>query len=206
MKQYLLPFLVGVGVVAIMIAMFLIGDGRGYQRMADELDRYKNNVETLMGDVEHYKIQDSLNVARVQDLELTLDEFKRFRAEDAVLIKQLKSKNRDLQSVVTTQQQTMLDLQAIPRDTVIIRDSVKIGALALHCGDQWYDFDGVLTDKDFSGKVIMRDSLLVAETVKYKRFLGFLWKTRKVQNRMLDVISKNPHTVIQDCELVTIEK
>lgn len=206
MKQYSLPILIGAGIVAMMIAMFLIGDGRGYRRMAGELEKYQNNIETLMGDVEHYKIQDSLNVARVQSLELTLDEFKRFRAEDAALIKQLKNKNRDLQSVVTTQQQTMLDLQAVPRDTVIIRDSVKIGALALHCGDQWYDFDGILTDKDFTGNVIMRDSLLVAETVRYKRFLGFLWKTHKVQNRMLDVISKNPHTVIQDCELVTIEE
>lgn len=36
MNQYLAPFLVGVGVVAIMIAMFLIGDGRGYQRGYDE--------------------------------------------------------------------------------------------------------------------------------------------------------------------------
>lgn len=196
---------------ALAIVLIILVAGNVYQfdragKLADERDRYKNNTETLMGDVEHYRIQDSLNVARVESLELNLREFQKYRAEDAALIKQLKTKNRDLESVVTTQAQSIYELKSTPKDTVIIRDSVKIGAKMLHCGDEWYDFDGLLTDKEFTGNVITRDSLLLAETVKYKRFLGFLWKTKKIDNRMMDVISKNPHVTIQDVELITVEE
>ena len=197
--------------LAIIFVLALLVAGNVFQfnrtkKLADERDRYKNNTEVLMGDVEQYKVRDSLNVARVQSLELTLDEFKRYRAEDAALIKQLKTKNRDLQSVVTSQSQSLYELSAIPKDTVIVRDSVMIDALLLHCGDEWFDFDGLLANGKLEGNMITRDSLLLAETVKYKRFLGFLWKTNKIQNRMMDVISKNPHTVIQNIELITIEE
>jgi len=197
--------------LAIIFVLALLVAGNVFQfnktkKLADERDRYKNNTEVLMGDVEQYKVRDSLNVARVQSLELTFDEFKRFRAEDAALIKQLKTKNRDLQSVVTSQSQSLYELSAIPKDTVIVHDSVRIDALLLHCGDEWFDFDGILSNGKLEGNMITRDSLLLAETVKYKRFLGFLWRTNKIQNRMMDVISKNPHTVIQNVELITIEE
>lgn len=176
------------------------------ERLSAERDRYARNTDALMMDIETYKINDSLNAAKTQALELTINEYKKYRAEDVALIKKLKTANRELSSVLTSQTQTLIELGSAPKDTVIIRDSVKIGAKLLHCGDAWYDFDGLLTEKEFTGNVIVRDSLLVAETVKYKRFLGFLWKTKQVKNREVDVLSKNPHTVIKDCEIITIEK
>lgn len=200
--QYLLAFIF---VLAILVAGNVFQFNRT-KKLADERDRYKNNTEVLMSDVERYKVRDSLNVARTESLELTIKEFQKYRAEDAALIKQLKTKNRDLQSVVASQSQSIYELSAIPKDTVIIRDSVMIDALLLHCGDEWFDFDGILSNGKLEGNMITRDSLLLAETVKYKRFLGFLWRTNKIQNRMMDVISKNPHTVIQNVELITIEE
>lgn len=197
--------------LAIIFVLALLVAGNVFQfnrtkKLTDERDRYKNNTEVLMGDVERYKVRDSLNVARTESLELTIKEFQKYRAEDAALIKQLKTKNRDLQSVVTSQSQSLYELSAIPKDTVIVRDSVMIDALLLHCGDDWFDFDGILSNGKLEGNMLTRDSLLLAETVKYKRFLGFLWKTKRIQDRMIDVISKNPHTVIQDVELITIEE
>ena len=197
--------------LAIIFVLVLLVAGNVFQfnrtkKLTDERDRYKNNTEVLMGDVERYKVRDSLNVARTESLELTIKEFQKYRAEDAALIKQLKTKNRDLQSVVTSQSQSLYELSAIPKDTVIVRDSVMIDALLLHCGDDWFDFDGILSNGKLEGNMLTRDSLLLAETVKYKRFLGFLWKTKRIQDRMIDVISKNPHTVIQDVELITIEE
>lgn len=192
-------------VLAVLVAGNVILFKRS-ERIAAERDRYARNTDALMTDIETYKVNDSLNAAKCQALELTVKEFQKYRAEDAALIKQLKTKNRDLEAVMTSQTQTILDLKAMPKDTVIIRDSVKVSVKVLHCGDEWYDFDGLLTEKEFTGNVIMRDSLLVAETVKYKRFLGFLWRTKQIKDREMDVISKNPHTVIQDCEIITIEK
>ena len=193
-------------VVIIAAAITVVWADRTINRLTAERDKYQNNTETLLSDVETYRVRDSLKAARVQSLELTVKEFERFRADDAALIKQLKARNRDLAAVNKTQSQSIIELQAAPRDTFIVRDSIPIPAVAVHCGDAWFDFSGLLTQDNFSGTLHNRDSLIVAETVKYKRFLGFLWKTNKVKDRQLDVVSLNPHTQIVGVEYIFIEK
>ena len=195
-----------VAVAILAAALAVIWADKKIGRLTAQRDKYRNNTETLLADMEMYRVRDSLHAARVQSLELTIKEYERFRADDAALIKQLKQRNRDLTAVNKTQSQTIIDLRAVPRDTVVVRDSVRVPAVAVHCGDAWFDFDGILTPDQFTGKLTNRDSLLLAETVKYKRFLGFLWKTRSVQDRQLDVVSKNPHTEIMGIEHVVIEK
>lgn len=202
MKKYLI-----IAAVAIVAGLAVVMAGQKIKRLRAERDRYAGNTTALLSDVEHYKVRDSLNAARVQSLELTVKEFERFQADDAALIKDLKQRNRDLSAVNKTQSQTIIDLRAVPRDTVVlVRDSIRIPAVSVHCGDAWYDFDGILTADQFTGKLTNRDSLLLAETVKYKRFFGFLWKTRRVQERQLNIVSKNPHTEIMGIEHVVIER
>lgn len=175
-------------------------------RTRRERDRYRNNTDALLEDVERYRVLDSLSGARVESLELTVKEFERYRAEDARLIKALKAKNRDLAAIASTQTQTNIALQTITRDTVIIRDSVEIKAKTVYCGDPWYDFRGMLAGEEFTGELVCRDSLLVAETVRRGRFLGFLWKTKRIRDRRLDVVSRNPHTEIRSVEHIVVEK
>lgn len=199
------PLIAVACILAAAIAFILLN--QRIARLTDERDRYKGNTTALLSDVEHYRVRDSLNAARVESLQLTIKEFERFRADDAVLIRELKAKNRDLSAVNKTQSETIIGLRAIPRDTVVVvRDSIVTPAVAVHCGDPWFDFDGILTADEFTGTLRNRDSLLLAETVKYRRFLGFLWKTRRVQDRQLDVVSRNPHTQILGVEHVVIEK
>ena len=196
-----------VAVAILAAALAVIWADKKIGRLTAHRDKYRNNTETLLADMEMYRVRDSLHAARVQSLELTVKEFERFRADDAALIKQLKQRNRDLSAVNKTQSQTIIDLRAVPRDTVVlVRDSIITPAVAVHCGDAWFDFDGILTADQFTGTLTNRDSLLLAETVKYKRFLGFLWKTRNIEDRQLDVVSKNPHTEIMGIEHVVIEK
>ncbi|MBR2392878.1 MAG: hypothetical protein IKL37_00250 [Alphaproteobacteria bacterium] len=196
---------IGVAVLLAAILLFCAGQQRRIKQLAAERDRYAGNTAALLSDVERYRVRDSLNAARVQSLELTVKEYERFRADDAELIRSLKQRNRDLAAVNKTQSQTIIDLRAVPRDTVVlVRDSIITPAVAVHCGDAWYNFDGILTKDQFTGKLTNRDSLLLAETVKYKRFL--FWKTRKIKDRELNVVSRNPHTEILGVEHVVIER
>lgn len=197
--------IVAVVILAAAIAVILVD--RKIDRLTAERDRYKGNTETLLSDVETYRVRDSLNAARVQSLELTVKDYERFRSEDAMLIKSLQRKNRDLASVNKTQSETIISLQSVPKDTVVItKDSLIVPAVRIHSGDAWYDFDGLLTKEEFAGTLRNRDSLVVAETVKYKRFLGFLWKTKQIKDRQVDVVSKNPHTEILGVEHIIISK
>ena len=200
MKKYLI-----LAAVAIVAALAVIWADRKIEQLTAERDRYAGNTTALLSDIERYRVRDSLNAARVQSLELTVKEFERFRADDAALIKQLKQRNRDLAAVNKTQSQTIIDLRAVPRDTVVmVRDSIITPAVAVHCGDAWYNFDGILTKDEFTGKMEHRDSLLLVESVRYKRFLW--WKTKRIKDRQLDCVSKSPHNSIIGLEYVVIEK
>lgn len=173
-----------------------------------ERDKYRSNTETLLQDVRTYQTKDSLNAAKVGNLELKLSEYKKYRADDAALIKSLQTKNRDLQRVTTAQMETINELRANVRDSIVYLpgDTVTTVLRCIKYADKWVDFDGCIINNTFSGKIITRDSLLIAETVQYKRWLGFLWKTKKIKNREIDVVSKNPATRILGVEFVTIEK
>lgn len=199
MKKWLI-----VGAIFAALLVFAGFQQNAIDNLKQERNRYERNTESLLLDVAQYKTRDSLNAAKVGALELTIQEYERFRAADAKLIKTLQTKNRDLTAITATQSQTIMELSAVPRDTVIIRDSVAMPAVAVHTGDAWYDFSGLLTKDEFTGKMEHRDTLLLVETVQYKRCLFF--KTKKVKNRQLDVVSKSPHNIIVGLEHIIIEK
>lgn len=166
-------------------------------------ERNRANVEVLMGEVQRYKTSDSLNAASVSALQISLSDYKRWRAEDLATIKSLQSRNKDLASVVKDQSEQIYHLKSAVHDTtVIVRDSIVIPAQAVRCGDDWYDFGGILAEGEFSGTMSTRDDILVAEFITYKRFLGFLWKTKKIKDRKIEVVSRNPHSKITDVEFV----
>lgn len=178
------------------------------EKLTDERNRYRGNTETLLQDVETYKTKDSLNAAKVGVLELKLSEFEKYRASDAELIKTLQTKNRELEAVTTAQMETINELRANVRDSIVYLpgDTVTTVLRCIEYSDKWVDFDGCIINNTFSGKIITRDSLLITETVQYKRFLNFLWKTKRIKNREFDIVSKNPHTKITGFEVITIEK
>lgn len=173
-----------------------------------ERDKYRSNTETLLQDVRTYQTKDSLNAAKVGNLELKLSEYKKYRADDAALIKSLQTKNRDLQRVTTAQMKTINELRANVRDSIVYLpgDTVTTVLRCIEYSDKWVDLDGCIINNTFSGKIITRDSLLITESVQYKRWLGFLWKTKRIKNREFDIVSKNPNSKITGFEVITIEK
>lgn len=179
------------------------------KRLTEERDKYRSNTEILLQDVKTYQTKDSLNAIKVGNLELSLAEYKKYRADDLALIKTLQAKNRDLERVTTTQMETINELRAIVRDSVVYLpgDTVTTVLRCVDIVEPWFELHGCATpDGQFTGTHINRDSLLIVETVQYKRFWGFLWKTKKIKNREIDVVSKNPATKILGVEFVTIEK
>ena len=178
------------------------------KRLTEERDKYRSNTEILLQDVKTYQTKDSLNAIKVGNLELSLAEYKKYRADDLALIKSLQTKNRDLQRVTTAQMETINELRANVRDSIVYLpgDTVTTVLRCIEYSDKWVDFDGCIINNMFSGKIITRDSLLITESVQYKRFLNFLWKTKRIKNREFDIVSKNPYTKITGFEVITIEK
>lgn len=204
MKKYLIL----AAIILAVVAAFWVQHVK-IKRLTEGRDRYRSNTEILLQDVKTYQTKDSLNAIKVGNLELTLAEYEKYRADDLALIKTLQAKNRDLERITTTQMETINELRATVRDSVVYLpgDTVMTVLRCVDIVEPWFELHGCATpDGQFTGTHINRDSLLIVETVQYKRFWGFLWKTKKIKNREIDVVSKNPATKILGVEFVTIEK
>lgn len=206
MKNYLIIAAIALAVAA--IATIWVQRSR-INELTGERDKYRTNTETLLQDVSRYQTKDSLNAAKVGVLELKLSEFERYRASDAELIKTLQTKNRELEAVTTAQMETISQLRGTVRDSIVYLpgDTTTTVLKCVDISDPWFSLNGCTTpDGTFSGTFVNRDSILIVATVQYKRFLNFLWKTNKVKNREIDIISRNPHTKIMGVEYIEIEK
>lgn len=182
----------------------------GVAELRTRLYTSQQTVQALMVDVERYRTSDSLNAAKASVLSLRLSEMERYRAADMKLIESLKVKKKELEQVTSVQLQTIAALKGQVRDSVVIVhntvslvDSVQV----LDVSDEWIDLHGVIyQDGSFDGTLEVRDSLLVVETVQRARFLGFLWRTKRVKSREVDVVSKSPYTAIMGVESTIIEQ
>lgn len=205
MKKYLIIAAIALAVSA--VVTIWVQRSR-INTLTGERDKYRTNTETLLQEVSRYQTKDSLNAAKVGVLELKLSEFEKYRASDAELIKTLQTKNRELERVTTTQMETINELRATVRDSIVYLpgDTVTTVLRCIEYSDKWVDLDGCIINNMFSGKIITRDSLLITESVQYKRFLNFLWKTKRIKNREFDIVSKNPYTKITGFEVITIGK
>jgi hypothetical protein len=206
MKKYLIIAAIALAVAA--VVTIWVQRSR-INQLTGERDKYRTNTETLLQDVSRYQTKDSLNAAKVGVLELKLSEFEKYRASDAELIKTLQTKNRELEAVTTAQMETITKLRGTVRDSIVYLpgDTTTIVLKCVDISDPWFSLNGCTTpDGTFSGTFVNRDSILIVATVQYKRFLNFLWKTNKVKNREIDIISRNPHTKIMGVEYIEIEK
>ena len=195
--------LIAAAIFAACMLVTVVLQDRKIASLTAERDKYKENTETLLAETQSYRVRDSLNAARVGVLELTMKELQQFRADDATLVKDLTAKNRELEQLSKAQSETIEKLRCVPRDTLLLIDSIYISAKAVHCEDAWYTFDGLLTEDEFTGTMKSWDEILLTETVRYKRFL--FWKTRRVKDREFEAVSRNPHTTIKGLEHIIID-
>lgn len=174
--------------------------------LTGERDRYRSNTNALLGEVERYRTSDSLNAVKAEVLSLKLSELERYRAEDMKTIESLKIRKRDLEQVTTMQMQTIAELRGTVADTVVMIQEVRDTVEVLHVSDEWIDLHGIINRGVFDGTLEVRDSLLIAETVERARFLGFLWRTKRIKSRQIDVTNKNPYATIVGVESIIIEQ
>lgn len=182
--------------------------------LVEENTRLQNNQSILLSEnnaliaeSQKYKTSDSLNVIKVNELRLTLEEYKKYRSDDLALINKLNIDKREMQKVIDLQAKTINDLAAPLRDTVIIYKGSETEVKAFSYRSQWTDVEGLINLQSDSVNLSVknRESLVIVESVKYKRFLGFLWRTKKIKSRSVDIVSRNPNTEIIDADYESIE-
>lgn len=212
MKKIIIKF-----IIAASMALALALAFHKMYKLREENIRLLSNQEilltqklTTMAESQAYKVSDSLNAAKVSGLQFTLKEYKRYRAQDLQIIEQLKVKKSDLQKVINSQTETINSLSAKLNDSIRI-DIAANTVDTLKCfgyKSKWTDVSGCIDLKhdSINLQIKNRESLKMVETVVYKRFLGFLWKTSKIKDRQVDVVSENPNTRITNLDYISIKQ
>lgn len=191
--------------VVVLVAYFL---NVRVSQLKHDRDTYKRNNAVLLNDVKYYRVLDSLNAARVGVLELSIQDYERFMKEDADLISKLKRKNEELQNFSKIQAETIIKIRAQVKDSLIYipGDTAYQLIPCVSFRDSWTNIEACVYNDTLIGDIQIRDSLILYETIIYKRLLGFLWKTKKIKERSFNIVSKNPYTEIKGVEVVSIRK
>lgn len=191
--------------VVVLVAYFL---NVRVSQLKHDRDTYKRNNAVLLNDVKYYRALDSLNAAKVGVLELSIQDYERFMKEDADLINKLKRKNEELQNFSKIQAETIIKIRAQVKDSLIYipGDTAYQLIPCVSFRDSWTNIEACVYNDTLIGDIQIRDSLILYETIIYKRFLSFLWKTKKIKERSFNIVSKNPYTEIKGVEVVSIRK
>ena len=191
--------------VVVLVAYFL---NVRVSQLKHDRDTYKRNNAVLLNDVKYYRALDSLNAAKVGVLELSIQDYERFMKEDADLINKLKRKNEELQNFSKIQAETIIKIRAQVKDSLIYipGDTAYQSIPCVSFRDSWTNIEACVYNDTLIGDIQIRDSLILYVTIIYKRFLGVLWKTKKIKERSFNIVSKNPYTEIKGVEVVSIRK
>lgn len=191
------------------IIVLLIALGLSVRQLCfykNETKIQESNISALIQSVEQYRVQDSLQAASVSELQLTLNQYKQYRQEDAEIINSLKVDNKRLNSIITTQTESYYTGIAALRDSIrmikdesgeVIEQPVKVAEIE----NKWHYLKVVLSDS-LEYELKTNESLIVVNHIVPKRFLWiFKFGVKEIKT---DVVSKNPNTKKISVETINI--
>lgn len=192
MRTFILFVLLAIAIVALLQV----------DKLRKENNLLKTNQEILLSDIERYKIAGSINVARIGELNLSLSEYKKYRAEDAELIKKLKADK--LAAVSNVKIETKIEQVPVTiHDTIYKQAQLK----AFDYKSKWTDVSGIIMPDSVLLDIANREELIITESFQKKKFWFiklpawlFGYKSKKI-----DIISKNPNTEVVGAEFITIK-
>ena len=172
-----------------------------FSHLKNENKRLKANQETLLDSVKSFKVSDSLKAITVGNLELSLKQFKKYHADDAIIIKQLKGQKPEV--IIKPSIQTEYKVRTELKDSIIYKDTLK----TILYKSKWNYISGFVDKDTINLNIINYDELLITESLQKKKFLFFRLPISifGYKRKVLNVISKNPNTKIISAEYITIK-
>ena len=175
-------------------------------KLKSENEILQTNVGTLLTGAEQYKVKDSLQVATIANLELSISEYRRYKAEDKKLLESLKIDNNRLKGIIKTQTESFYEQTTLLRDSVkmlLSPDSVEapVNIKTARFADQWHSLNVTIQGDSLNYILRTKESLLITNHVVPKRFLFFKFGCREVRT---EVVSKNPYVGDIQVESITI--
>lgn len=176
---------------------------RSRQRLIEEKDSYKSNTEALMSEVRRIQADSSTMALDIKTLTMSLDEYKRFRAEDEEKIKKLGIRIKDLEATAKHNVEVDAPIDAKIKDSVMIRDTVPVFLKAVKMDTPYLKINGIIENDRLTGKINLPVTLNQAFWIEYKhKFLWWRWKVKAIHQT---ISSDNPYVEIKYSEYIKIK-
>lgn len=176
---------------------------RSRQRLIEERDSYKSNTEALMSEVRRIQADSSTMALDIKTLTMSLDEYKRFRAEDEEKIKKLGIRIKDLEAAAKHNVEVDAPIDAEIKDSVMIRDTVQVFLKAVRMDTPYLKINGIIENDRLTGKINLPVTLNQAFWIEYKhKFLWWRWKVKAIHQT---ISSDNPYVEIKYSEYIKIK-
>ena len=175
-------------------------------KLKSENEILQTNVGTLLTGAEQYKVNDSLKAATIANLELSISEYRRYKAEDRKLLESLRIDNKRLKGIIKTQTESYYEQTTLLRDSVkmlLTPDSIEVPVKmkVASFSDTWHSLNIKIQGDSLNYRLKTKESLLITNHVVPKRFLFFKFGCREVRT---EVVSKNPYVEDIQVESITI--
>lgn len=175
---------------------------RNTVRLKAERDRYQSNSTALLSEVRRIRVDSATMALDTRTLQLTLDEYRRFREEDAATIRRLGVKVKNLEAAARHEMEVAGPIDAAVRDTVVIRDTVPLLRQKVEMITPHIHLTGLIEEGRLKGEIRVPVTFRQAVWVEYKGW--WFWKRVKAVHQTIS--SDNPYAEISYSEYIKIKK
>lgn len=195
MNKYLIA-IIGILIAAVTILWTRL------DKVKAERNRLEINQTVIVGDLEHYKIRDSLNAISIQALNLSKDEISEYCEELTELLNEMSVKVKRMESATTTATTTKIKTEPMPiiksePDSLLVKPEIY----AFEWEDRWSVVTGEIEDDMISLEVYTRDTLQQVIHRVPKKFWFIKYGTKAIRQ---EVVSLNPHSEIVYSEFIRL--
>lgn len=172
--------------------------------MKEERDTYRGNTEALLADATQVRVDSSMMASTIRVLSLSLEEYKKYRAEDAGVIRRLGIRVRDLEAAAKHEVEINAPLDAQVKDSTVVRDTVRVAVKAVRMQTPYIRMDAIIEEGRLTGEIRLPVTLRQAFWIEYKhRFLWWRWKVKAIRQT---ITSDNPYVEIKYTEFINLKK
>ena len=189
--------------VAIVASVATIVCGLIIAHLCNENQRLKRNQHVLLSDVELYKTRAGESAASIEVLQLTLNEFREHRAEDAQRIKELGIKLRRAESYALSVTQSDYGATLPLRDTIIVRDTIRDTVRIFEGGDKWSTIRGIIDADSVKYSLHSVDTLYQVVHRVPRKFWFIRFGTKAIRQ---EIVSSNPNTQLVYSEYIELKR
>ena len=194
-----------IAILVILLVVFI----NAYANQKHEKTIWKQNTEAALSKIEIYKINDSIQVVKIDGLVMSLNDAEIMNKKLVNQVKQLNVKNNELSALIAIHQEQLLQNPDTIYVPITLSTDTTARQLNAAYNDKW--IDAKIQIDDYGDKAIIlpnglqwqsRDSVYVVPTIKWKGH----WFWKRAIGVQLHMFNSNPHTKIVGAQYIELKK